>query len=428
MLSYLVIDDPSGAHFRDLDPRLPVERKRYLKSCWFDAQVPADVWHYLINGSIYDPRHDNLGQKSVKCQQCAYAWWTYFHFLHHQTQKPVYRLLRDEIAFTVLLDQDVDGGWRHGCWYEEMETHARFFLDGIHLLLSQYEESGQPRWLNAASEAMDGFLKCMGEELADGNLWFLHDTVEDRRRHVFASRALGKLPSNSLCLNTHIQALTVLFRFLKHPEAKEAFRGAAEKGLRALQAALNLNGGGRVYKRLMAWIFRTHFEKEAPTRWKIYTQSFRIHATGRIYWPLRQRYPRLVQPSGFIERDLSLAFASHGYHVLNLKDLLVLYDQTRLNWLVPYIEGGMRYLRGLDWDRWMQRDPLFVELPDVLQLYDRLISSVPQNEVHRVEEALNKVKGGVSLDFATQATLAFSKEPRAGQFADAVRSCLGVTG
>ena len=409
-LSYLVIEDPYGVHFNDLKPKFPEERSRYLKSCWFDARIPADVWRYLINGSIYDPRHEAPIGKRFKCQQCAYAWWTYFHFLHQHTKKLFYKVLRDEIAFTVMLDQGVDGGWRHGCWYEDMECHARFLLDGVHLLLSQHDQTGGRHWLSAAECAMDFYLKHMSEELADGSLWFLHDTVEDRRPHHFASRVLGKSDPNSLCLNTHVQALTVLLRLVEYAEVGDRFQPMVGKGLQALKLALQLNGGGFLYKKMMNWIFRQEFRTQTASRWKRCMRPLRVS----VYWFLRKQYPRLVQPCGFIERDLSLCFASHGYHVLNLKDLLVLYSQTGFDWLVPCIEGGIKYIQELDVQHWMRRDALFVELPEVLYLYGQLIRPLPIKTSAQVQHALFAVRNGISLDSATYAMMHFLplKSPR----------------
>jgi hypothetical protein len=192
-------------------------------------------------------------------------------------------------------------------------------------------------------------------------------------------------------------------------ETKGGLQAVADKGLQALRAALSLSPGGVLYRRLMGWVFRTRFGSDRPGRWGLYTHSIRAYYAERFYWLLRRRYPRLVQPSGFIERDISLAFASHGYLVVNVKDLLVLYDQTRLPWLIPYIEGGLAYLRRLDWAEWLQRDHLFVELPDVLQLYNRLAAPVPPDEFQRAERALAASRQGVSLDYATDAAQAFSR-------------------
>src|SRR5262249_34899099 len=148
---------------------------------------PAHLWNYLINGSLYDPRSHKGIDKRFKCQQCAFAWWSYFDFLHRKTGKRVYGLLRDEVAFSVLLDLSAEGEWGHGLWSDEIETHARFHLDGLHLLISQYEKTNNPIWLKAAERGMAFIFDHLTDTLDDGCPWFLHDTLEKKKDHRLRS-------------------------------------------------------------------------------------------------------------------------------------------------------------------------------------------------------------------------------------------------
>ena len=142
IIPYVMISDPSGQFFDELVCLSNIERRTYLKSEWFSARMPADVWKYVINGSIYDPRSQKGVDKRFKCQQCAYAWWSYFGFLYKESNKKIYDIMQDEIAYSVFLDMSQKGGFGHGFWSDEIETHARFHLDGVHLLISQYEKTG----------------------------------------------------------------------------------------------------------------------------------------------------------------------------------------------------------------------------------------------------------------------------------------------
>jgi hypothetical protein len=109
-----------------------------------------------------------------------------------------------------------------------------------------------------------------------------------------------------------------------------------------------------------------------------------------------------VQPGGFTERDLTLTFASDRYHVINLKDLLTLYQQEPLAWLRPCIEDGTAFVRGFVGDLGItaavERSPYYIELVDVLYLYDKLIEPVPFEEMGAVEAGVYQQTGGYSLD------------------------------
>jgi hypothetical protein len=117
---------------------------------------------------------------------------------------------------------------------------------------------------------------------------------------------------------------------------------------------------------------------------------------------MRARFPRVVQPNGFIERDLSLSMASDRYHVTNVKDLLRLYEIARESWLRPYIRGGVTFLRGLvardGIEHLLRRSPYFMEVVDVLELYSRLIEPVPAAEIDAVRTGVFSAMGGCSLE------------------------------
>jgi len=407
VVPYIVFQDPSGQFFEELSSLDAVERHLYRKSDWFFAERPADIWNYLIYGNIYDPRsHEQVG-KRFKCQQCAYAWWNYFDFLHKETGKKVYALMQDEVAFSVMLDMSAEGEWRHGFWSDTIETHSRFHLDGLHLLISQYEKTGQPMWLEAAERGMAFFLRHLTDFFDDGTPWFLHDTIENSNKSKplhFKSTIFGKTAGNSLCINTHVQALTVLHRLHVTAPDKRIYGDQFEAGARALRRVLNHQPAEQLYKPLIFWIFKVLVRiVVSESKWKKRMFFLERQIIKKIYWLICRHFPRIVQPGGFIERDLSLTMGADDYHVTNLKDLLTLYKQVPFTWLRPFIVDGIIFVRNLVNDltviNALEHSSYYIELIDVLYLYDKFIERVPSEEMSSLEEKIFYQTGGLSLDY-----------------------------
>lgn len=401
-LPFVSIVDPEGTHLRDLTGWSDVERRTYRVSEWFDVSSVASIWNDLIDGDVYDPRPSATTGGRFRSQQLARAWWHYLNALGRSTGKGLYGLLRDEVAGSVLLDLDEEGGWYHGFWWEKMETHARFQLDGIDLLLSQHRTTGRNEWLDAARRGMDYVLEHLTDPLDDGLLWFLHDSMEDRQDHRLRSRWLGRSPGNSLCLNTHLQALKVLYRLSQEEEDEHGHRTAYRHGRDALRRVLEHQPAGRVYGPLMRGILE---EKVPIPKRRVLRRARRRlmkPLRRRLYWRLQERYPRLVHPNGFIDRDLSLSCASDRYHVTNLKDLLLLYELTGEKWLEVYIVGAMEFIRGYLSRRGLENalggSPYFIEVVDIMVLYSRLIQPLPAAEIESVRNGVLRTTGAYSLE------------------------------
>ncbi len=403
-IPYLVLEDPSGQLHDELKSTNAVEKRLYRKTDWFFCNTPLDVWNYLIDGSIYHPQFETIRTvgKRFKCQQCAFAWWSYFGFLYKETQKRIYAIMQDEIAYSILLDMTEEGEWGHGFWSDEIETHTRFHLDGIHLLVSQYEKTGESIWLETAERGMGFVFDHLMEKLDGGSIWFLHDTTEHERRHKFKSTIFGKTPGNLLCINTHVQVLSVLYRLHKILPDKVIYAEMFEKGIKALQEIFNHKPGEFTYKLLVFWITKllTRSRHSNWNRLRNYIESLII---PKFYWQVRRIFPRIVLPGGFIERDLNLNFFMHSYNIINLKDLLILYQQVPFNWLRPYIKNGLeferRFFNKLDITNALTRSPFFIEYIDILHLYNKLIEHVPPDEMESIEKKIYQKTGGYSLDY-----------------------------
>jgi len=381
------------------------ERRCYFKSEWFVAENPGDIWKYLFNGSIYDPRADYDSGKRFKCQQCANAWWTYFDYIHQQTRKDIWAALRSEIALCGLEDMEESGAWRNGFWSEDMEIHSRFQLDGLHMLISEYERTGCDAYMDTARRGMEFVREELAETLDDGSIWFLHDNVHSSTRHQFRSTIFGKGEGNSLCINTHIQALTVLHRLgLNSDKEDNPYEEMIQGGLAALKRVMDHQPAESLYRYLVPRVLELN-RNTARTTIGLVKQRLKTLVLRKIYWKVRARYPRFVQPNGFIDRDLTVEIASDRYHVTNLKDLLTLYLQRPLPWLVPYIKNGFEFLLGyledMGIEEAIRRSPYFIEVAEILSMYDKVVKPVPDKEFLGIIEGILRATGGYSLDYYT---------------------------
>jgi hypothetical protein len=408
VIPYIVLRDPKFSYFTELSSLSTSETRLYRKSTWFFASRPLDVWKYLISGSIYDLRSTPGIDKRFKCQQCAFAWYNYFGFLGKETGKRVYDLFQDEIAFSVLLDLSAEGEWGHGHWSDEMETHARFHLDGLHLLISQYERTNNLIWLEAAERGMSFAFKHLTDRFDDGGLWFLHDTLEQKAKHRIRSTIFGKNPGNSVCINTHVQALTVLHRLRHIVPANAIYGDSFERAIAALRTVLDHHPADCFY-RPVAKLLMQYYAKATRNKsgWARIQNGIMGRAVLLVYERLRRLFPRWVLPRGFIDRDLTLTVGSDHYHIINLKDLLTLYRQTPLPWLRPCITSafGIAYelVRGWGFEKAIRRSQYYFEFMDVLYLYDQLIDPLPPQEISLMEGALERGTGAYSLDFYASA-------------------------
>jgi hypothetical protein len=238
-----------------------------LKSDWFRARSPHDFWHYLIHGEVFDPRQSRPGGGRFRCQQCGFSWWSYFQRMHDQTGLGICRFLAREVAWSVRADLRRNGEWTHGFWRDPPETHLRFVLDGIHLLISEGEISGEFEWIIDAEEVMESVILRFTDSLDDDKIWFLHDSLElDAAAPKTRSRLLGAAVGNTLCLNTHVQALTVLNRLRRRrsSEREPLFEKAYRRGLAALERILTISIAEPLYRLLGRLVMPAVTAKNQP--------------------------------------------------------------------------------------------------------------------------------------------------------------------
>ncbi len=370
-----------------------VAGERVVKSDWFEATSPTDLWRYLIDGSIFDPRDDGHGR--FRCQQCALAWWNYLETLHVTQGSELGRILARVTAWTVCFDLGQDGSWRHGFWNEEPEVHARMLWDGVDLLLSEHDVAPDPQLAEAVDRVVRYAVDDLTEELPGAGLWFLHDSAEHTRPLEFDEPVFGRSRTNSLCLNTHVQALCVLAR-IQHSGWIDAdwYEDTLRRGIDALEAVLGLEFGAgplrlvdRHLPRLLAWK-APHGLVERVLRFVAY------RGLTPVYWWMRRRANGLVFPSGYLDRDVGLTMLADEYHVVNLKDLVTLAQYVQESWLTEIIDRGVRFALTLDFERALERSPIWAEWADVVVG----LNGYPDMDRREILTRVRSILGGTPLD------------------------------
>ncbi len=363
----------------------PIELRKVTRSDWFYYEGAKSVWDYFINGTFFSSRH-KVHKRAWPGQNIPYVLYHYLDFLSRQTEKQIYRLLCDLIAYSVMLSLPDDGRWRHGIWTDIAETHAAHQVAGIHLLLSHYQRTAAKIFLKKAALAAD-YLISIADDLAEDQTWFLHDTLETNPAdaalfyNLFPSTAFGKSTSNTLCINTHIATLTALHR-LNQLSPTEKYSTYFEKGFSALKNVLQTNPCNWLYscayrpRDLLMRLSTKTENKLAKKLLKVWTLTLIRHLLPF----LKKRFPRLLMPNGFIERDLSHSALSDFYHFRNLEDILILYNLTRADWLLDIVTRSVRYsVDSRLAARVMDREPKAMLFLDTLLLYAGIIN---QNYIH----------------------------------------------
>ncbi|MCK5172694.1 MAG: hypothetical protein KAR47_04840 [Planctomycetes bacterium] len=346
----VVFAGDAGKFIDELNRPVACESQAVGKYSWFSYRRVNDIWNYFIAGNIFRICRNREGTRVWSSQQVANTIYGHMTFLQEKTQKRLYTVLKEVIAYSVMLDLSDDGRWQHGQWTDVMENHMRYQVDGIYILLAHYEETKRDIFLEKAQLAV-AFLVSVVDVLDDDSAWFLHDTLETNMedckkfyKTITPSSALGKSVSNTLCLNTHIWTLTVLRRFTDLCHEKHC-EDMFKRGLTALKRALSLRPASVIYGPIYLlndFLLGLSLKTENPLLQRMHRRYGRMLRRS-VLGPLKKRFPRLVMPDGFVERDLSYSHLSYPYHLVNVKDMLLLYKQVREPWLLEIIEKSMRY-------------------------------------------------------------------------------------
>lgn len=289
----------------------------------------ADVYLHMVHGHVYESRTSWPKYWRICSENDAHALYVMLSGMYASTGEHLYSLLKDQLLLAVLDRQDLDGGWRHGEWTDRMESHYRLHCSAMHLLVDALEEREDPTVRRALRHAA-AFLAHQTDRL-DSGVWFLHDelehSVESMHESPFRwlpSRAYGKSESNMLVLNSHLDATIALDRY-GEVTGDEQYRPTVVQANAATRAVLSRRPAEWLYRLLFSALRLTFLPTTQAARLPL-----RLRGVKRAAWKylvpllphLKARYPRLVMPGGYIERELSLRIFAHEYLPINLMDLL----------------------------------------------------------------------------------------------------------
>jgi len=320
---------PGSAIVRELQSASALERGPFfLWGSHTTYRRAADLYLHLVYGHAYEGRFAWPHGRKICSENDAHALYVTLCGLQLATGKSLYGLLKQQLLLSVLDRQEPDGGWHHGEWTGDMESHYRLHCSGMHLLLDALGEGDDPQ-LRRSLERAALFVAGRSDSI-DAGVWFLHDSLEHGleafRKGPFSfvsSRAFGKSQANMLVLNTHLDTSVALSRY-GAVTGDQQFAGKLESAGRATRAVLDARPAEWLYGPLFRAIGLTFL----PTR-QAQQLPWQLRALKRIAWKylipglpaLKARFPRLVMPGGYIDRELTLRTWAVDYQSINLMDL-----------------------------------------------------------------------------------------------------------
>jgi hypothetical protein len=338
-----------------------IETRTVVRNNWFMFSGIEDTWKYLKQGEIYNTENPGY-QFGWPAQNLAFTLFYYLDFLHTQTGKVIYRILSDLIAYSLLVSLPPDHRWRNGTWTDLNETHCRHQASGIFVMLSYYQRTQNLVFIEKA-ELASAALFALQDDLSTDAIWFLHDSLElsveasdlfyTRHRHT---DAFGKSPSNTLCLNTHMWTQILLLQLYSNTK-KEEYRWLLQKSMNALRRVLTHDPLGVVYGpaySIRDFLMNCSIKTNSAVLFKLSAKYEKLLRDRALPF-LKRRCPRLIMPNGFSERDLDASSLSNPYHLLNVKDMLMLYWQTNEQWLKAIIQKTLGHLSRSSQVKWVDR-------------------------------------------------------------------------
>ena len=386
----LIVLDVPNQGFLSLQSIYKNSMKKYtLTGPWVVVSPLLDCWRVMVDGRIYEYREGPSREASARFSSQQAALFLYkLIAIQDDCPRDLVEIIKDEIAYSVMLDLGADGRWVHGCWTDQMETHARFQVDGIHLLLDHFNETKEDIFLEKALIAMK-YLISIADTLNNGSLWFIHDTLELNQPYIYPlmkSRAFGKSLTNTLCLNTHLSTLCALIRIYKQIRIQE-LKTSMEKGLEAAEMVMRAEPATILYQILYYLIdlsFAGSYSTDIKSPWLARLSKILVRDNLELVLPyLKKAFPRFIMPNGFTTRHLAITHEAYHYHIINLYDMLVLYQLLYLHkyrdlrWLWHRIEKGVNYCLNGNLIKYLirNRDKFIPQLVEVLIIYSAFNSS-----------------------------------------------------
>jgi hypothetical protein len=335
----------------ELQTFAPIETQGYfLLGSHTRYNQPADLYRHLIHGWVYEDRYAWPHKRRICSENDAHALHLIFSGLHRATGKRIYGLLKTQLLLSVLSRQSEDGSFRHGEWTEGMESHYRLHCSAMHLMMDALSEADEPEVQSALARGMH-FISDKHDDTAVG-AWFYHDELETTEAGMcrapfkwWPGTALGKSPQNMLVLNTQLDTLVALERY-GTLTGDTQYAPLVDSGYQAARAVLSLRPMEWLYRLVFSAVDLTLRPTEQAARLPLWQRLWK-----RIGWQvfvprlprLKTRYPRLVMPGGYVDRELSLQTWAYDYLAVNLMDLVRAGRGSRHAAFVPYIQGVLDY-------------------------------------------------------------------------------------
>ncbi len=335
----------------ELQTLAPIETQGYfLLGSHTRYGQPADLYRYLVHGWVYEDRYAWPHKRRICSENDAHALHLVFSGLQRTTGKRIYGLLKTQLLLSVLSRQSEDGGFRHGEWTDGMESHYRLHCSAMHLMMDALSEADDPVVRTALARGMH-FISDKHDSTKVGT-WFFHDELEctmaGMQRAPFKwwpGDALGKSPQNMLVLNTQLDTLVALDRY-GTLTGDTQYAPLVDSGYEAAREVLSLRPMEWLYRLVFSAVDLTLMPTEQAARLPLWRRLWK-----RIGWQvfvprlprLKTRYPRLVMPGGYIDRELSLQTWAYDYLAVNLMDLVRAARGTHGAVFIPYIQGILDY-------------------------------------------------------------------------------------
>ena len=313
----------------ELESLEPIESQgQFLWGSHTVFRRPADLYRHLVHGLVYEDRYEWPKRWRVCSENDAHALFVTCSGLGNSTGKRIYELLKTQLLLAVLARQSPDGGYRHGTWTDELESHFRLHASAMHMFMDAFEQAADNSLRDALVRAA-GFTARQVDH-TDIGAWFLHDeletSVEAMNRGPFRwipSTVLGKAPSNMLVLNTHLDLLVALHRFAKQARTRE-YDELIDSARRAALEVLRLAPAQGAYSVLFRLIELTMLPTRTAEKLALPLRALKRLARDFLlpHLPsIKTRFPRLVMPNGYVDRALSIRNWSHRYLGINAMDL-----------------------------------------------------------------------------------------------------------
>jgi len=170
---------------------------------------------------------------------------------------------------------------------------------------------------------------------------------------------LGKSVSNMLVLNTHLDTTIALNRYGRITGDNQ-YKELVASALNSTRAVLAMRTADWLYKPLFWAIGLTMLPTEKASQLPLLTRAIKRFSWQYLIKKLpdiKARFPRLVMPNGYIDRELSLRTWAIDYQTINLMDLARLaysfpqaFDETILDKAMEFTQtsGLIKRYRELD--------------------------------------------------------------------------------